>query len=133
MTGPPKEVEGRAPHRDRPSTNDFSSHHATHNRNADHTGRTPSWLGSALERRRRAAHRLVPLACGCADPWPHRCNELPLTVVMVDAGRAAAEHILRAGCIPLVETEVLRALWRRGGDDRAFAERLHQLTGGLVA
>jgi hypothetical protein len=52
---------------------------------------------------------------------------------MIDAGRAAAEHILADGRVPLLGLEVLRALYRRGGDDRALAEQLHEMTGGRVA
>jgi hypothetical protein len=51
----------------------------------------------------------------------------------IDAGRAAAEHLLSQGWVPLLEFEILRALWRRGGHDRALAEELHTLTGGAVA
>jgi hypothetical protein len=52
---------------------------------------------------------------------------------MIDAGRDAARHVLDGGQVPLLEIEVLQALWRRGGDDRRLAEELHKLTGGLVA
>jgi DNA-binding MarR family transcriptional regulator len=52
---------------------------------------------------------------------------------MIDAGRDAALHILERGRIPLLEIEVLRALWRRGGGDRELAEKLHVLTGRVVA
>jgi hypothetical protein len=52
---------------------------------------------------------------------------------MIDAGRDAAEHILATGRVPLLELEVLQALWRRGGDDRALAEQLHAAAGGQVA
>ena len=36
------------------------------------------------------------------------------------------------GQIPLLELEVLRALRRRGGLDRALAEMLHAATGGEI-
>lgn len=52
---------------------------------------------------------------------------------MVNAGREAARYLIASGQVPLLKAEVLQALWRRGGDDRAFAERLHALTGGEVA
>ncbi len=148
--GPPKEVEGRAPHhRDRPSTSKFGGHATTYTHEdptadrAETVGRQLAWVpctrscqqdtASQLSRRREAARRSVPLHCNCRDPWVCRCAEAPPSDATVDAGRAAAEHLLYAGCVPLLETKVLQALWRRGGDDRAFAERLHQLTGGLVA
>jgi hypothetical protein len=35
--------------------------------------------------------------------------------------------------VPLLEFEILRALYRRGGTDRDVAEQLHMLTGGRVA
>lgn len=82
-----------------------------------------------LHRRRAAAQRVVPLDCGCPDPWPCWCNEPPLSDRMVDAGRDAALHILNVGEIPLLEVETLRALYRRGGMDRALAQRLWELAG----
>jgi len=91
-----------------------------------------AWL-AGLHRRRSASPRLVPLDCGCRDPWPCRCSDPPLSERMVDAGRDAALHILDAGEIPLLEIEILQALYRRGGADRALAEQLHALTGGVVA
>jgi hypothetical protein len=52
---------------------------------------------------------------------------------MIDAGRDAALHFLADGYVPLLEFEVLQALWRRGGEDRELAELLHALTGGALA
>lgn len=83
--------------------------------------------------RRQASYRLIPLDCGCRDPWPCRCTVPPLSDKTVDAGRAAALHVLDQGRVPLLELEVLRALYRRGGLDRQLAEQLHRLTGGAVA
>ena len=85
---------------------------------------------AGLRRRQRASWRLERFDCGCADPWPYRCTEPPLTVRAVDSWRDAALHIIELGYTPLVPFEVLRALYRRGGDDRALAERLHAATGG---
>ncbi len=52
---------------------------------------------------------------------------------MIDAGRAAARHILDStGRVPLLEFEVLQALWRRGGEDRVLAEMLHAAAGGEI-
>lgn len=90
------------------------------------------WL-AGLHRRRGASPRLVSLDCGCRDPWPCRCSDPPLSDRMVAAGRAAALHILDAGEIPLLEIEILQALYRRGGADRRLAQQLHQLTGGVIA
>jgi hypothetical protein len=75
---------------------------------------------------------MAPLDCGCRDPWPCRCTEPPLTDQMIDAGRDAALHILDRGEIPLLEIEVLRALYRRGGVDRGLAEMLHAAIGGVL-
>jgi hypothetical protein len=51
----------------------------------------------------------------------------------VEAGAAAAAHLLERGYTPLLELEVLRGLWRRGGPDRALAAELYELVGGEVA
>lgn len=87
----------------------------------------------ALRRRRQASYRLVPLDCGCRDPWPCHCTQPTLSEKFIDAGRDAALHVLEHGGIPLLAIEVLRALYRRGGDDRALAVELHALTGGVAA
>jgi hypothetical protein len=52
---------------------------------------------------------------------------------IIDAGRDASLHVLSTGRTPLLEIEVLQALWRRGGADRALAVRLHRLAGGVIA
>lgn len=93
----------------------------------------PQDIRNQLGRRRSAAKRLVPLECGCSDPHPCRCTEPPLSEKMIDAGRDAAVHIMdNTGRVPLLQTEVLRALYRRGGDDRVLAEKLHAMTGGRI-
>jgi hypothetical protein len=89
-------------------------------------------VAGQLRARRGASQRMVSLDCGCRDPWPCRCSDPPLSENMIDAGRSAALHILDTGKVPLLELEVLRALYRRGGADRTLAERLHQMTGGVV-
>jgi len=89
-------------------------------------------LRAQLRRRRIASQRLVPLDCGCPDPWPCRCTQPALSARMVDAGRDAARDILATGQVPLLEFEILRALWRRGGADRVLAEQLHAATGGEI-
>src|SRR6185295_2185473 len=73
---------------------------------------------AAFRRRRDAARRLPPLDCGCFDPWLCRCSRPPLNDRMIDGGRAAAEHLLDIGLVPMLELDTLRALYRRGGDDR---------------
>jgi hypothetical protein len=88
------------------------------------------WL-SQLHQRREASHRLPPLCCGCRDPWPCRCrddNTPPNR--WVDAGTEAAHYLIQLGYTPLLDTTVLRALWRRGGTDRQLAQHLYALAGG---
>jgi hypothetical protein len=97
------------------------------------TWASPQAIGSQLRRRRAASQRVVPLDCGCPDPWPCRCSEPPLSDKMVDAGREAALHIWDTGRVPLLEIEVLQALWRRGGSDRDLAEQLYAATAGEIA
>lgn len=85
-------------------------------------------------RRRDAAERLALLDCGCADPWVCRCTQPPLTDHQIEGWKSAAERVLGVtGNTPLLPLEVLRALYRRGGQDRALAEQLHAATGGAVA
>jgi hypothetical protein len=77
---------------------------------------------------------MVPLDCGCRDPWrPCRCTQPPLSQRWVDASAATARHLLAGGHVPLLELEVLRALYRRGGDDRELAQEIYELAGGEVA
>lgn len=86
-----------------------------------------------LRRRREAARRVPPLACGCPDPWPCRCTEPPFTEHGLDGWASAARHLRSTGKTPLLPLEVLRALHRRGGADRELAESLHAETAGVVA
>lgn len=88
---------------------------------------------SQLNRRRGSAARSVPLDCGCRDGWVCRCTEPPLSDQALDGWRDAARHILAAGKTPALPLEVLRALYRRGGDDRALAQELHSLSNGEIA
>lgn len=84
-------------------------------------------------RRREAAWRLVPLDCGCRDPWVCRCTEPPPSDRQLDAWRDAALYVLRGHQIPVLPLEALRGLYRRGGPDRVLAEQLHTANGGQVA
>lgn len=86
-----------------------------------------------LRRRREAARRVPPLACGCPDPWPCRCTEPPLSELALDGWASAARHLRSTGRTPLLPLEVLRALHRRGGADRELAEELHAETTGVIA
>lgn len=88
---------------------------------------------TAWKRRHEAARRLPPLDCGCGpDPWVCRCTEPPLSELAVDGWRDAARHVMVRGHIPLIPLEVLRALYRRGGDDQALALELHRAAGVMA-
>ncbi len=52
---------------------------------------------------------------------------------MVDAGALAARHLIALGHTPLLDIEVMQAMWRRDGADRRLAQQVHQLTGGMIA
>jgi hypothetical protein len=88
---------------------------------------------AALHRRRQASRRMVPLACGCADPWPCRCTDPPLSERAIENWRDTALHVLSTGYLPVLPIEARRALWRRGGADRVLAELLHDACGGEAA
>jgi hypothetical protein len=90
-------------------------------------------LAAMCARRRAAADRMVPLDCGCRDPSPCRCTAPPLSHVALDGWRDAALHVLDSGAMPLVPVEVRRALYRRGGADRALAGLLHAGCDGAVS
>jgi hypothetical protein len=52
----------------------------------------------------------------------------------IEAWADCARYVMdTAGCTPLLPIEVLRALYRRGGEDRVLAEKIHTATGGVVA
>lgn len=101
---------------------------ATFERNTSEHSGLATW-----KRRHAAACRVIPLDCGCPDPWPCRCSEPPLSDARIDAGRDAAIHLLNCGYVPIVEIEVLQALWRRGGVERELAEALFAATNGQIA
>ena len=72
------------------------------------------------------------LDCGCRDIC--HCTIPPLSDNQIDGWADCARYVMdTAGCTPLLPLEVLRALYRRGGDDRALAEKIHTATGGAVA
>ncbi|WP_137147143.1 hypothetical protein [Mycolicibacterium sp. CR10] len=85
---------------------------------------------AAWKRRHDAARRLPPLDCGCGpDPWLCRCTQPPLSAHALDGWADAARHLMVHGKTPLLPIEVLRALYRRGGDDQALALKLHAAAG----
>ncbi len=69
---------------------------------------------AGLHRRRKASQRSALLDCGCADPWCCRCRRPPLSDRMIDAGAAAATHLLDTGYLPIFDLPTLRELWRGG-------------------
>lgn len=71
-------------------------------------------------RRRRGASWRIP----GGDPW--RYSAPPPTDRQIDGWTAATLHLLDGRLTPLVPAEVRRAWWRRGGSDRALAERMHR-------
>jgi hypothetical protein len=100
---------------------------------ADTTTNTADLTALAqLRTRRQASYRLAPLDCGCRDPWPCRCTQPPLSEHALESWRVTAEYLLATAGMPVVPIEVRRAWWRRGGRDRALAERLHRGCGGAV-
>ena len=85
-------------------------------------------------RRFDAAIRSTPLDCNCRDPWVCNCTAPPLSDNAITGYRDAAEYIMAtSGCTPLLPVEVLRALYRRGGNDRALAEQLRNTAGQVIA
>jgi hypothetical protein len=84
------------------------------------------------QRWRDAVRRMPRLDCGCRDIcW---CTIPPMSDNQIDGYADAARFILdTTGCTPLLPIEVLRALYRRGGEDRVLAEKIHTATGGAVA
>lgn len=100
-----------APAQDRPSANNIT--YAT-NRNP-------------LRARRHAADRVVPLSCGCRDPWSPSCGSSDeLTTKEVDGYRDAVVHLGEHGLTAAARLPELRALWHRGGPDRRLAQRIVQ-------
>jgi hypothetical protein len=89
---------------------------------------------AGLHRRRIAAAQSVPLDCGCRDPWLCDCTENLFGRDgfdrWVEAGAAAARHLLARDLTPMLDGGTVRALWRRGADDRALAQHLFDLAGG---
>lgn len=129
-SGPPNDRSrpagnGAAPH----ATSQIAESNSTGDGRRNRVGQVLAQLG----RRRAAARRLVPLDCGCPDPWPCRCTEPPLSEHALDGWRDAAMKLLEADLMPVVPLEVRRALYRRGGADRVLAELLHEACGGEAA
>ena len=89
-------------------------------------------VSERLSRLRRAHRRSAPLDCGCK--WTCWCTMPPLSDHQLDGWALAADYVMATtGCAPRLPLEVLRALYRRGGDDRALAVKLHGAAGGAIA
>ena len=82
-------------------------------------------IGRQLRRRRTASWRCAPLDSGPRDPWVPWRPEQP-SEQLIDGYRDAVEHLLALDLGPHPFIPELRALWRRGGTDRALAERVHE-------
>lgn len=85
---------------------------------------------AALHRRRRASWRLVPLDCGCVDPWTCRCRD-GMSDRQVAGAVAAAHHLHTLGLPPIVGIDTLRAMWKAG--HHQLVAELHRLAGGEAA
>lgn len=83
----------------------------------------------AWKRRHAADLRLPPLDCGRhSDPWVCDCVTSSHSVhpsdVEVDAYRSTAVLLLNLGLTPSPDVHLMRALWRRGGEDRALVSTI---------
>jgi hypothetical protein len=129
-----KEVGPRGNPEGTDNTYTTDSHHKTGFRDSSAGSRRCSGdTVAGLHRRRAASQRLVRLVCGCADPWPCRCYDSALSEKRIEAAAQAAAHLLAENLPPLLDVELLRALYRRGGDDRKLAEQLRDLCGWKAA
>lgn len=70
---------------------------------------------AGLRRRRAATDRVERLACGCRDPWTHRCTGDPTSERMADAYKDAVAHLGLLGLTAAPRVDEMRQLWRRGG------------------
>jgi hypothetical protein len=82
---------------------------------------------AGLRRRRATARRLPPIGpCGCIrDPDfdRHRCGRETITS-MVDGYRDAALHLRALGLLPAPLLPEMRALWRRGPEERRLVAEI---------
>lgn len=84
------------------------------------------------QRWRNSVRRMPLLDCGCRAAC--HCTVPPLSDNQIDGWADCARYIRdTSGCIPLLPIEVLRALYRRGGEDRVLAEQLHAAAAGVIA
>jgi hypothetical protein len=93
---------------------------------------------AAMRRRRDAALRLPPLACGCRDPlFDCTCQgePEPLSDGDLAAWAQAAAFLLHHGTPPILPANVTQQLWWRGVTDPALMAwlRAEMAQGGEVA
>ena len=67
--------------------------------------------------------RRLRLSCGCTETCRCHHKQFP-TPLRVDAYRAAVEHLREHGVPAALLTPEARQLWKRGGSDRALADRV---------
>lgn len=80
-------------------------------------------------RRRRSATIRVPRysdKCACRDPWTCSHDGNAMSEHDVDGYRAAAQHLLDAGLAPAPNVPALRAMWRRGNEERRLARTISE-------
>jgi hypothetical protein len=89
--------------------------------------RAPLRHNDPLQRRRAAARRLPPLGrCGCIhDPLHdrHRCGD-EITDNLVDGYRDAVRHLRGLGLPAAPFLPEMRALWRRGPEERRLVAEI---------
>lgn len=83
-------------------------------------------MSTQLRRRAGAAHRLEG-----GDPWRRVHEDGEPTPTQLEAWCHAVSHLLSDGATPVVPAEVLRAMYRRGGQQRTLAENVHE-NGGFA-
>lgn len=95
----------------------------SHHHEAD--GQFHITAGTGHRRWAGMVRRSPRLDCGCRDLC--HCTPPPLSGNQIDAWADCARYIIdTSGCLPILPVEVLRALYRRGGDDRRLAEKLRE-------
>jgi len=90
------------------------------------------YCNAPLRRRREAANRSVPQACGCHDPWTCKhYSDRYVTDKEAEAAVAAIDHLDMVGTPGLLDIDTCQALWRIGFRD--LAVKVHGRSSGLAA
>ena len=76
--------------------------------------------------RHQAAVRLPQLGCGCRDPWLCRCDAPEPSEKAVEGYAATVELLHSLGYPPAPLVAEMRALWRRGRDERRMVQQVAQ-------